>query len=418
MPTRQGGRPARKPGTSRRRSLRRTATVPSAAPPGTWKTLLARSRPIVTTRIGLGSWSVAGSCGDRIMPDAASGAGAIHMISPRRSGCTRCGPARPRPAARPRSSGRAGSGPPDDRGGRRSCAGRGAARGGRPSPSRASAVRRAGGSGAAPRVPARRERGASRTRGAGRRRSGRYARAARLPPRPGPGWWGSRAAKRRSRRRWRRSPGRAWPRGGWPARRRRTRTGSRDPPGEKSRGLPEDLDLFLEPLVLALEPLQLGLLGLAGGPRLPPARGQGVVPPRAELPGAHPQLGRDLRQPSTALEQALDRLRLEPGREPAPGPPLHHLALLGCSGPLANPSLPRGKSILSRARGPVMEGAQARAVALAGGGARRAAGPPGAGPPQPGRAVVARAGRGLARPAPFRPRLGRGGRHRRLILRR
>src|SRR5437764_10862655 len=115
-------------------------------------------------------------------------------------------------------------------------------------------------------------------------------------------------------------------------------------PGRKSRRLPEDLDLLLEPLVLALEPLQLGLLRLAGGQRLRRARRQVLVAPRAELPGAQPQLGRDLRQPSTALEQALDRLRLELGREPAPGPPLRHLALLGCSGSLANPPLPRGKS--------------------------------------------------------------------------
>src|SRR5215213_7351969 len=52
MPTRQGGRPAKKLGTSQRRSRRRTATDPSAATPCTWKTLLARSRPIVITCIG------------------------------------------------------------------------------------------------------------------------------------------------------------------------------------------------------------------------------------------------------------------------------------------------------------------------------------------------------------------------------
>src|SRR3954470_3355556 len=40
MPTRQGGRPAKKAGTSRRRRRRRTATDPSAATPCTWKTLL------------------------------------------------------------------------------------------------------------------------------------------------------------------------------------------------------------------------------------------------------------------------------------------------------------------------------------------------------------------------------------------
>src|SRR4051794_20609065 len=132
---------------------------------------------------------------------------------------------------------------------------------------------------------------------------------------------------------------------GSPARRRRRRTGSRDPPGEKSGGLLEDLDLLLEPLVLALEPLQLGLLGLALGQRLRRARRQVLVPPAAQLPGAQAQLGRDLAQPLAAVQQPLDRLGLELGREPPPGSLLHHPALLRCSGSLASPPLLRGRSI-------------------------------------------------------------------------
>ena len=37
----------------------------------------------------------------------------------------------------------------------------------------------------------------------------------------------------------------------------------------------------------------------------------------------------DLRQPLAALERSLDRLRLELGREPPPGPLLRHATLLG-----------------------------------------------------------------------------------------
>src|SRR4051794_31053186 len=67
-------------------------------------------------------------------------------------------------------------------------------------------------------------------------------------------------------------------------------------------------------------------------------------PPRAQLPGAQPQLGRHLRQALAVLKQPLDRLRLELGREPPPGSLLRHVALLGCWGSLANPPLPRGRS--------------------------------------------------------------------------
>src|SRR5205085_5793134 len=107
---------------------------------------------------------------------------------------------------------------------------------------------------------------------------------------------------------------------------------------------PEDLDLLLEPLVLPLQPLQLGLLGLARGQRLRRARRQVLVAPRAQLAGAQPQLGRDLAQPLAAVQQPLDRLGLELGGEPPPLLPLSHPALLRCSGSLANPPLLRGQS--------------------------------------------------------------------------
>src|SRR4051794_12091195 len=148
---------------------------------------------------------------------------------------------------------------------------------------------------------------------------------------------------------------------GSPARRRRRRTGSRDPPGEKSGGLLEDLDLLLEPLVLALQPLQLGLLGLARGQRLRRAGRQVLVAPAAQLPGAQAELGRDLAQPLAAVQQPLDRLRLELGREPPPGPPLRHPALLRCSGSLANPPLLRGRSTGCTGRPTRPSGAGARA---------------------------------------------------------
>src|SRR3954471_11965112 len=131
---------------------------------------------------------------------------------------------------------------------------------------------------------------------------------------------------------------------GSPARRRRRRTGSRDPPGEKGGGLLEDLALLLQPLVLALQPLQLGLLGLAGGQRLRRAGRQGLVAPPAQLAGAQPPLGRALARPLAAVPQPPGRLRLELGREPAPGPLLRHPTLLRCSGSLANPPLLRRQS--------------------------------------------------------------------------
>src|SRR4051794_22824934 len=196
-------------------------------------------------------------------------------------------------------------------------------------PSRASAARRAGASAAGPAGAARRGPGASRRPGGGRRRCGRRGRAARPPPRPWCGRKGSRAARRRSRRRWRRRSGTASPRRGCPARPPRTRTGSRDPSCEKSRGLPEDLDLLLEPLDLTLEPLRLGLLGLALGQRLRGPGRQVLVAPAAQLPRADAELGRGLGQALAAIEEPLDRLRLELGGEPPSLPPLRHVVLLG-----------------------------------------------------------------------------------------
>src|SRR5205085_9899715 len=102
-----------------------------------------------------------------------------------------------------------------------------------------------------------------------------------------------------------------------------------------------------QPLDLALEPLGLGLLRLAGSQRLRRAGRQVLVAPPAQLAGAQPQLGRDLAQPLAAVQQPLDRLGLELGGEPPPGPLLRHPALLRCSGSLANPPLIRGRSKVS-----------------------------------------------------------------------
>src|SRR5919199_1835036 len=89
--------------------------------------------------------------------------------------------------------------------------------------------------------------------------------------------------------------------------------------------------------------------GIAGGQRLRRAGRRVLVAPPAQLAGAQPQLGRDLAQPFAALEQPLDRLGLELGGEPPPGPPLRHPTLLRCSGSLANPPLLRGQSTARRA---------------------------------------------------------------------
>src|SRR4051812_21802990 len=79
---------------------------------------------------------------------------------------------------------------------------------------------------------------------------------------------------------------------------------SRDPPGEKSRGLPEDLDLLLQPLVLAPQPGELGRLGLLPGQRLRRAGRQVLVAPPAQLPRADAELRRHLRERLAAPEQS------------------------------------------------------------------------------------------------------------------
>ena len=240
--------------------------------------------------------------------------------------------------------GRAGSAPPAGRAGCRSSAAAGGARGGPRGPSRASAARPAGASGAGPPGAARRGPAASRRPAGGRRRCGRSGRAARPPPRPGRGRQGSRAARRRSRRRWRRRPGTASPRRGSPARRRRRRTSHAIPRAKKAAAFLRISTSSSSRFTSRLQPLRLRLLGLAGGQRLRRAGRQVLVAPPAQLAGAHAELGRDLAQPLAALQQPLDRLRLELGGEPPPVSPLRHPALLGCSGSLANPPLLRGRS--------------------------------------------------------------------------
>ena len=74
------------------------------------------------------------------------------------------------------------------------------------SPSRASAARRAGGSGGAPYGATRHGPEEHHRRGVQRRTHGRYGRTARPLPRLEPGWRGSRAAKRRSRTHWHHDP--------------------------------------------------------------------------------------------------------------------------------------------------------------------------------------------------------------------
>ena len=54
-----------------------------------------------------------------------------------------------------------------------------------------------------------------------------------------------------------------------------------------------------------------------------------AIPATRARAEAEAELGRDLAQPLAALEQALNRFRLELGREPAPGSLLRHPILLG-----------------------------------------------------------------------------------------
>src|SRR5215213_7353312 len=153
---------------------------------------------------------------------------------------------------------------------------------------------------------------------------------------------GSRAARRKSQRRLRRRPGTASQRHGWPARLPQRRTCSRDPLGEKSRGLAQDQVLVFEPLHLALEAQHLGFIRLLLGERLSRASGQLLIAPLAELARAHSQLRSDVGEWQATLDQALNRLGLILAGEPPPGSLLCHSILLGCLGSLQNPPI-RGR---------------------------------------------------------------------------
>src|SRR3954452_12366519 len=159
---------------------------------------------------------------------------------------------------------------------------------------------------------------------------------------------GSRAARRKSRRRLHRRPGTALQRHGWLARLPQRQTWSRDPPREKSGSFPEDLDFLFEPLDLTPEPLDLGLLGFAGGERLGRTSRKLFVAPLAQLPRADIQFSGDIGQRPATLDQALNRLGLILTRKPSPGSSVCHFALLGCSGSLQNPPLRGGKPSLSQ----------------------------------------------------------------------
>src|SRR5687767_13703928 len=156
---------------------------------------------------------------------------------------------------------------------------------------------------------------------------------------------GSRAARRKSQRRLRRRPGTASQRRGWRAQLPQRRTCSRDPLGEKSRGLAQDQVLVLEPLHLALEAQHLGFIRLLGQ-GLGRARRKLLIAPLAELARADIQLRRNVSQRPPALHHTLNRLGLVLARKPSPRSFVCHSILLGCLGSLQNPPLHRGKPIL------------------------------------------------------------------------
>src|SRR4029077_19781886 len=82
MPTRQGGNLEKNGSICDRRSDLRTTTWPLASTPWTWKTLLAKSRPIVVICIADGSHFAR----ERLMaftlwhPDAVSGSHPPHLL--------------------------------------------------------------------------------------------------------------------------------------------------------------------------------------------------------------------------------------------------------------------------------------------------------------------------------------------------
>src|SRR3954454_2818936 len=154
---------------------------------------------------------------------------------------------------------------------------------------------------------------------------------------------GSRAARRKSQRRLRRRPGTGSQRHGWRAQLPQRRTWSRDPLGEKSRGLAQDQVLVFEPLHLAAEPEHLGLIRFLLGQRLSRASGQLLIAPLAQLARTDIQLRSDVSEWQATLDQALNRLGLVLARKAPSGPPFCHTILLGCLGSLQNPPLHRGK---------------------------------------------------------------------------
>src|SRR5215213_9627181 len=157
---------------------------------------------------------------------------------------------------------------------------------------------------------------------------------------------GSRAARRKSQRRLRRRPGTGSQRRGWLAQLPQRRTCSRDPLGEKSRGLAQDQVLVLEPLHLALEAQHLGFIRFLLGQRLSRASRKLLIAPLAQLARADIQLRSDVGQRPPALHHTLNRLGLILAGEPPPGSFLCHSILLGCLGSLQNPPLHRGKPTL------------------------------------------------------------------------
>src|SRR4051794_40641502 len=121
---------------------------------------------------------------------------------------------------------------------------------------------------------------------------------------------GSRAARRKSQRRLRRRPGTASQRHGWRAQLPQRRTCSRDPLGEKSRGLAQDQVLVLKPLHLALEAQHLGFIRLLLGQRLSRASGPLLIAPVAQLARADIQLRGDVGEWQATLDHTLNRLGL------------------------------------------------------------------------------------------------------------
>src|SRR3954453_6639976 len=154
---------------------------------------------------------------------------------------------------------------------------------------------------------------------------------------------GSRAARRKSQRRLRRRPGTGSQRHGWLAQLPQRRTWSRDPLGEKSRGLAQDQVLVFEPLHLAAEAEHLRFIRFLLGQRLSGARRKLLIAPLAQLARADIQLRSDVGEWPTALNHTLNRLCLILAGEPPPGSFLGHSILLGGLGSVQNPPRHRGK---------------------------------------------------------------------------